>query len=239
MIPDYKNIFAGVFYPGSQPRQVTSILRDFRTLTKLSVTQLENYSGIKKQTIRNIESGSTMNPSFNTIAKLAEGAGLCLVVDISANMARRQKGEVNMTDSPFAIYGDVDNPIEGLSQLLNILRKEGKLNLTKMAELTQIDLKILTKMFNGHNVWLENTLDLLSYFDFSVSLESRNYHKIWDQIGKDPKMSPNKHNLSQKLTQSVDLSIAGNINNPKIKNPDGSHLLFPSHKPKIKMTPKP
>jgi len=231
MIPDYKNLFAGIFYPGAGPRQVTTILKDFRTLIDLSLEDYEKYSGIKMQTLRNIESGRTINPSFNTIAKMAEGLGLCLVVDVSANMTRRQSGVVRTDDSPYAMYGDNENPVEGLGRLLNILREEGNLNLERVSKLTRIDVKLLMKMFNSQNVWVENALDLLSHFDFSVSLESRNYHKVWDKIGKNSAVAPNKYNLIQSDIQPVGRSIASNIHKPSIKNPDGTHLLFPTHKP--------
>jgi len=230
MIPDYKNIFAGIFYPGAGPRQVTTILKDFRTLMDISIEDYEKYSGIKAQTLKNIESGRTVNPNFNTIAKMAEGLGLCLVVDISANMTRRQSGVVRTDDSPYAIYGDNENPVEGLGRLLNILREEGSLNLERVSEVTRIDIKLLMKMFNSKNVWIENALDLLSHFDFSVSLEARNYHKVWDKIGKSASIAPNTHNLNQSELKPVGQSIASNIHKPSIKKPDGTHLLFPSHK---------
>jgi len=237
MIPDYKNLFAGIFYPGAGPRQVTEILRDFRTLMKITIEDYENYSGIKMATLLNIEKGNTANPNFNTIAKMAEGLGLCIVVDTSANMTRRQKGIIKTDDSPFAIYGDNDHPVEGLSRLLNVLREEANLNLVQVSTVTRIDLKLLMKMFNSQNVWIENTLDLLAHFDFSVSLESRNYHKIWDQVGKSNRVTPNKHNLSQREIRPVGRSISSNLHNPTIKNVDGSHLFFSPSTEKQKTKP--
>lgn len=179
-----RNWIAQSYFPGSNAPNMGRDIRKLRTETLGIARKVMEKSGLTSQTIYNIESGRTENPSFNNIAKLLEAIGLCLVVDISSNTERRMQNNVHPDDSPLAVYGFTNNPIEQLSQFLKKVIKAEKIKIKEVAMAAEETRDTTHNFFQGKNVSMQTVLNILSTFDYTISMEFREYHLEWDKVGK-------------------------------------------------------